>query len=792
MTIFLMLFAISLSETPQSPIHPEIWKVASQGIRTSRTLFAVEPVLLKLTEDASYIPDWTDAAKAEDDGTVSHSSLRGGWAYGELESEEDRNLLLEGTGFSSFFVNGERFVGDYYSHGILRIPIPIKKGINRFFVRPRGGSFKFNLIPTTETCSISPYDSLLPDMREGSLLDSYGAVVILNHTGQFLADTSLEIGDSKVFEKTQQKIPPLLPYGIAKPAFPLKQLRQPMESEIDEKGIYKLPITLNHGQFSQIIQLTMQLRLFGQPYKVTKLSGIDGSVQYYAVRPPYKLDKSPYLYLTLHGAAVEATGQIGAYSSKNDGFIVAPTNRRPYGFDWQEWGRMDALETLDLFMSENQIDPERVYLTGHSMGGHGVWYLGALYPSRFAAIGPSAGWISFSSYGRRSQPEQSEKEKSSFDWANMENDTLALIENYTDLPIYAIHGEKDDNVPVEQCRRMVSELEKFHKDFVYHEEPEAGHWWDNNTTPGAECVDWIPLFEFFRRHVRTPYPLSIKFKMPNPAISATYSWLTIHSQIQPSSLSSVTADADPRIGTIKIATDNVERLELNIKDLIPQKEAKIQIDGTEFSTLVEFPVYLLKDGDSLWKLTESPDKWSKGPHRSGPFKLAFDKEMVWVYSTAGSDEEDAAILAKVRYDAQSWWYRGNGNVTIIPDNEFDPDAYMGRNVILYGNSHNNLAFGKLLKDCPIQINSQKIKVGVREYEGDLGTFFVYPRPESDENLIGVIGFTSPKAARMILNTQYFISGVACPDYVVFGIETLSKGMDGVTEAGYFDNQWGLK
>ena len=41
---------------------------------------------------------------------------------------------------------------------------------------------------------------------------------------------------------------------------------------------------------------------------------------------------------------------------------------------------------------------ERTYLTGHSMGGHGTWHLGVTFPDRFAAIAPSAGWISMWSY----------------------------------------------------------------------------------------------------------------------------------------------------------------------------------------------------------------------------------------------------------------------------------------------------------------------------------------------------------------------------------------------------------
>ena len=251
------------------------------------------------------------------------------------------------------------------------------------------------------------------------------------------------------------------------------------------------------------------------------------------------------------------------------------------------------------------------------------------------------------------------------------------------------------------------------------------------------------------------------------------------------------ADADPRVGTVRISTDNVERLSLALGDLLPQDEAKIQIDDIAISAPAESAVYLSKAEDGKWELTESPSLWSKGPHRSGPLKLGFDKRMVWVYGTSGSDEENAAILAKVRYDSQVWWYRGNGNAMIVPDSEFDPDQLAGRNIILYGNADTNSAFSHLLKDCPIQANRGEIRIGDKAHPGDLGALFIYPRLGSDENLIGVIGSTSVKATRMNFQAQYFISGVACPDYVLFGIETLSRGMTGVLEAGYFDNEWKL-
>ena len=110
------------------------------------------------------------------------------------------------------------------------------------------------------------------------------------------------------------------------------------------------------------------------------------------------LVSKPALVLTLHGAGVAALGQVDAYASKAWAHLVAPTNRRRFGFDWEDWGRLDAVEVLEDAQSHLESDPRRVYLTGHSMGGHGVWHLGVTYPDRFAALAPSAGWVSFFSY----------------------------------------------------------------------------------------------------------------------------------------------------------------------------------------------------------------------------------------------------------------------------------------------------------------------------------------------------------------------------------------------------------
>ena len=51
----------------------------------------------------------------------------------------------------------------------------------------------------------------------------------------------------------------------------------------------------------------------------------------------------------------------------------------------------DVLNVIDIVEKEYEIDPNRTYLMGHSMGGFGTWWLGQKYAERWAAIAPMSG-----------------------------------------------------------------------------------------------------------------------------------------------------------------------------------------------------------------------------------------------------------------------------------------------------------------------------------------------------------------------------------------------------------------
>ncbi|MCP3903694.1 MAG: prolyl oligopeptidase family serine peptidase, partial [Planctomycetes bacterium] len=313
----------------------------------------------------------------------------------------------------------------------------------------------------------------------------------------------------------------------------------------------------------------------------TFISDVDGSVQYFAVRPmrPARDDdhahERPALFLTLHGASVEGRRQASVYRAKTWGHVVAPTNRRPFGFDWEDWGRLDAMEVLDHAERIFGTDPDRTFLTGHSMGGHGTWHLGVTFPGRWAAIGPSAGWRSFWSYSGAARYEDASEIEALLMRPTNPSDTVRLSRNFLHHGIYILHGDQDDNVPVAQARFMKKHLADFHDDVAYHEERAAGHWW------GDRCCDWGPMFEFFGARTRPARDAvdHIEFHTASPGVSAWSRWVGIEQQTEALEFSSVTIDLDRAARSFVATTDNVARLAIDLDHLAADAPVEVTIDG---------------------------------------------------------------------------------------------------------------------------------------------------------------------------------------------------------------------
>jgi pimeloyl-ACP methyl ester carboxylesterase len=730
-----------------------------------------------------------EAATAKD-GALDHPALAGGYLYWKVDVDEDCARILEASGHLMVYVNGEPRAGDPYQNGIMRLPVRLLKGPNHFLFHCGRGRLQAKLTDQGGAAILDTRDATVPDFRVGEDAQPWAAVVVMNPSDRPLKHYLIAAAMDKG-EPINTVLPEVPPWSNRKVGIRLPAAPADAKETVD---VHLRLLAKEGGPPFDDAKLSLRVRKADQSYKRTFISNIDGSVQYYAVqpaRPKSKDDLPSALFLTLHGASVEAIGQADAYSGKTWGHVVAPTNRRPYGFDWEDWGRIDAVEVLDLAQQELKTDPLRTYLTGHSMGGHGTWQVGATLPDRFAAIAPSAGWISFWTYAGGRRPEKPTEMDAMLQRAVAASDTLTLARNYGQYGVYVLHGEADDNVPVGQAREMRKVLGEFHPDFVYYERPGAGHWWGN------ECVDWPPLFEFLQRHKLTPVEnvRQVNFVTAGPGVSARSQWAVIEAQVHALQPSTIHLQVDPEKRRFSGTTDNVSRLALDLVALKPDKPFDLELDGHKIERIDwpgKTPRLWLKHDDKVWSITDVPSPTLKGPHRCGPFKDAFRNRVVFVYGTVGNKEENEWAIAKARFDAETFWYRGNGAVDIVADVDFEPEKDRDRNVIVYGHAQSNAAWKALLGASPVQVKRGSVHVDEqKEFGDDLACLFIRPRPGSDKASVGVVSGSGINGLRLTDRLAYFVSGCGYPDCIVLGPGVLQSGSNGVRAAGFFGIDWGV-
>lgn len=738
--------------------------------------------------------EWRKVTAGED-GWVSEDNMA--YLFWTVESDKEQVVILKARGHSSVYVNGEPRTGDPYNYGYVELPVLLKKGTNQFLFNTGRGRVKANLERpvSSRPLVILEGDRTIPDIVAGRPGEYVGAIRVAN-IAPFPCVAYIASAKPEWRHGGEFVIPP---YGVRKLPFHVKAGNH----EAGELEVELMLIRLLSADSETPAGLvTQKLRVVAPdaPRSVTFKSRIDGSVQYYAIRPAKPLpnaEDKPGIVLSLHGASVEARGQAGAYSSKSWCHIVCPTNRRPFGFDWEDWGRLDALEVLAHAQSTLDYDPTKVWLTGHSMGGHGTWTVGSHFPDKFAAIGPSAGWEDFWSYGGgASHPEDLPVSEILTRAANPCR-TLLRKHNYSQQGVYILHGDADDNVPVTQARKMRDVLKEFHTDLGYFEEPGAGHWWDRGHDDGADCLDWRPMFDMFsrRRLPRINEVQHVDFTTVCPEHSADCHWARIEMQGKQFAPSRVQIELFPNRGVFEGTTDNVTRLSLQVEGVISSREmVTIKLDGSELEAAwpEDGRIYLRK-ADGAWKVGERAETALKGPHRYGWFKNAFNHNFMYVYGTGGTPEETAAYIAKCRYDQETWWYRGNGGFDIVADKDFDPAEYPNRNVILVGNADTNSAWDKLIKDCPLRVGSGKATVGERTVEGDdLAMLFTFPRAGTDNNSVGVIAGTGVNGIKLTEKLGYFVSGASFPDFILYSPEMLRTVTAGVIAAGLLGEDWSLE
>jgi len=272
------------------------------------------------------------------------------------------------------------------------------------------------------------------------------------------------------------------------------------------------------------------------------------------------------LFVALHGGG----RGVGHYSSavrawlgrvrvrlKNFIFLAPTVLRKEYA----EWGgnpeeEAYVKEVIKAVKRTYNVDTDRVYLAGYSMGGYGTWHIGGHEADTFAGLVSGAGGMLILRH--LGEP-----------WGK------GIIANLMHTPIAFAHGSSDRPAPVWSDRKANEILTKLAQKYrgcykhIYIEVP-GGH-----QAAGAklnQLLDWVFKFK------RNPYPKQVIWE-PKRKFNHYLWWLKVKNPKIGQRL-----EAKIEKNTITIKTENIDKgfsVLLNEKLIDPKKKVRVVLNGKE-------------------------------------------------------------------------------------------------------------------------------------------------------------------------------------------------------------------
>jgi predicted esterase len=167
-------------------------------------------------------------------------------------------------------------------------------------------------------------------------------------------------------------------------------------------------------------------------------------------------------------------------SQERGSILVTPRGRGPMS-GYRGPGESDVLDVINLMVRLYAVRKDQIFLTGHSMGGGGTWWIGLRNPGLFAALAPVAG--------------------GGHVIAELEPQLTASARS---LPVLFVQGGRDETVPPERSRGGAELAQTILENFTYREYPLEDHF-----TIGVATLETIfDFFDSFRREPseRSPQP----------------------------------------------------------------------------------------------------------------------------------------------------------------------------------------------------------------------------------------------------------------------------------------------
>lgn len=522
------------------------------------------------------------------------------------------------------------------------------------------------------------------------------------------------------------------------------------------------------------VSMTFAQQLPSGPQVLTFHSDADDTEQPYGLYIPKNYDPSKKypLVIMLHGAGSNhrlalrrvfgksnANGETDVEASryfpewKDVEYIVAsPLARGTMGY--QGIAEKDVYDVLADVKKRFNIDENRTYLTGLSMGGGGTLYIGLTRPDIWAALAPVC----------PAPP----------------TGTDAYAPNALNIPMHFFHGDQDQAVNVNVSRDWVKKLKELGTNVSYQEYPGVNHdSWVNAYRDGF-------IFTWFDQFKRNPYPDRVRFSSSRYKYNQAY-WVTIEQFT-----SGTTASIDAHFtapNELTITTQALEAFTLSLQNhpkFVSGQPLHVIINGGKKQKISPSNSLSMSLAAGKWivgSIQKNANTKQKGTE--GPLSEAFSSRHIYVYGTGGNaTPEEVNQRRLIAEEAANWSQYRNaflGRVMFFPrvvaDYEVRPSDLETCNLILFGTKETNSVIQKYSDRLPLQL--------LPSATATHGLFYIFPIDGHYVAISSGIPWWTGQSAQgfrwmpaAALRLQDF------KDYLLF-----KENSTGIVAEGYFDSQW---
>jgi hypothetical protein len=523
------------------------------------------------------------------------------------------------------------------------------------------------------------------------------------------------------------------------------------------------------------------------------VSRLDGSVQPYGLTIPTSYDgKKPMrLDIWLHGTQLQlnevhfiaqqskphTTSQIAA----DDYIQLEPLGRMNLSYRYA--GEVDVFEALASVQKRYNIDPKRILIRGHSMGGQGAWHLGLQHPGTWGAIESSAGYATTYTQARRAI----KLPLPAYQLPTLHYyDAVDYALNAFNTPTVGYIGETDGNAGAYEVRAAwAKEGLRFDPETPYRFTtkdltalfligPKTGHSWhpESKATSEAFIRKALESADAPRHHLRC-VTYTTRFNQCH--------WLSIDGLDEHYTRADVEARRTPDLAKYTVTTRNVSRLSFRVP------AASFSIDGQTLTAGAN-PAFERTQGRWAIAGAGSPQTLRKVHGLQGPIDDAFVEPFLLVRGTGQPWSPAVQEFARKRLQDFTGdfakWVRGDAKVK--DDSEVTEADIAGHNLILFGDPGSNSLIAKVLAKLPVQWTQSEVTLGTLKFPASTHVpVLVYPNPLNPARYVVInSGHTfSPNRTLATTESMFF------PRLGDYAVMTTSGE---VAVSGFFNETWGWK